>query len=418
MIKSFRAMLLPNDKQKTRLHETASAARYAYNWAVGKQTEAFAATGKYVPESDIRKMFTLHKKEKPWLGEVSNNATKQALKDACGAFWRFAREKKKPGYKPYSKKKLARAARLGLRLGRHDMAHHPKFKKKGKAEPKFYVDTDNIEFTETHVLLEKIAAEKKGQKRSRVRKLNSVRLAQGRVKPEKRVPLEAKYSNPRVKFDGINWWVSVGVETAPCGEEPAGEGIGVDVGISRLAVESNGTAHRNINKDLKVRKLKKRQRRLQRGVSRKYIQNREGERYRKTCNIARSETELLKLHMRLTGIRHNHAHQATSGIMRQKPRFVVAEDLNVQGMMKNRHLSKAIQEQGWGEFVRQLEYKSALNGIRFVKASRTYPSSKLCSGCGIVRKDLKLSERTYRCGCGLVIDRDLNAAINLRNYAA
>lgn len=159
-------MLRPNNKQASKLIETANAARYAYNWAVALQMEHFEATGKYFSDSEARKLFTVHKQEKQWLYNVSNNATKQAIKDCCDAFWRFVDEKKKPNYKPYSKKQIAKAAEKKKELTRYDMKWHPKFKKKGKAQLKFYMDTDKIEFTDSHVRLEKIAnnTKKTGQK--------------------------------------------------------------------------------------------------------------------------------------------------------------------------------------------------------------------------------------------------------------
>ena len=409
-------MLLPNNKQITRLHETANAARYAYNWTVAKQMKTFTDTGKYLSESEVRKQFTEHKHENAWLYGISNNATKQAIKDACDAFWRFIEKKKKPNYKTYSKKKIRRAAEKGYKLERYDMMHHPKFKKKGKAQPKFYADNVKIGFTDTHVVLEKIATSKRRNRTV----LNKIRLAEKGY-----IPTNVRYTNPRVTFDGLNWWISVGIEIPSLEAKPAsdGDGPGIDVGINKLAVESNGNEHRNINKDKKVRKLKKRQRRLQRSISRKYNKtnnkNKRGESCKKTCNIVKSERKLLKLHLRLTGIRHNHVHQVTNGIVKQKPSFIVVEDLNVQGMMKNKHLSGAIQEQCLYELIRQLEYKSRYHGITFKRASRMYPSSKLCSMCGNIKKDLKLSERTYRCDdCGNVLDRDLNAAINLMRCAA
>ena len=186
------------------------------------------------------------------------------------------------------------------------------------------------------------------------------------------------------------------------------------------------TKYKNINKTEKVRKLKKKQRRLQRKISRKYGKNKKGESYDKkifgenfllkTSNIIKSEKQLLKINQRLTGIRHNHVHYATSEIIRQKPRFIVTEDLNVQGMMKNKHLSKAVQEQCLYEFSRQIEYKCNWNGIKFIEADRYYPSSKLCSVCGNIKKDLRLSDRTYKCECGNEIDRDYQAALNLKRY--
>ena len=129
--------------------------------------------------------------------------------------------------------------------------------------------------------------------------------------------------------------------------------------------------------------------------------------YCKTKNIEKKEKLLLKLQHRLTNIRKNHLHQATSEIINRKPRFICIEDLNVSGMMKNKHLSKAVQNQCFFEFRRQLEYKCREKGIPVVTAEWNYPSSKLCSCCGKIKKDLKLSERVYRCDCGNVVDRDL-----------
>lgn len=410
MIKSIKIMLLPNNKQRSKMFQTASAARYAYNWTVATQMEYFKENGKYMEESDIRKLFTKHKQEKLWLYEVSNDACKQAIKDACEAFWRFLKEKKKPDYRPYSKKQIAKSAKENKPLTRYDMRWHPKFKKKGKAEPKFYVDTDKIEFSDTHVRLEKIA---EGKKKNRV-KANWIKLGE-----KDRIPTDVKYINPRVTFDGINWWIGVGIE---CDNDTKDgndgvDGIGIDVGIRELAVCSDGTRHQSINKTGTVRKLKKKQRRLQRKISRKYNMNKEEERYRKTSNIIKSEKQLLKINQRLTCIRHNYIHHITSEIIQQKPSFIVLEDLNVQGIMTNKHLAKAVQEQCLYEFSRQIQYKSNWSGIKFIEAYRYYPSSKTCCICGNVKKDLKLCDRTYICSeCGNVIDRDYQAALNLKRY--
>ena len=124
----------------------------------------------------------------------------------------------------------------------------------------------------------------------------------------------------------------------------------------------------------------------------------------------------MKLNHRLTNIRHNHLHKTTSEIIKREPRFICIEDLNVSGMMKNKHLSKAVQQQGFYEFRRQIEYKSAWNNIPVIIADRFFPSSKLCSCCGSIKKDLKLSDRIYRCECGNIIDRDFQAALNLKQY--
>ena len=195
------------------------------------------------------------------------------------------------------------------------------------------------------------------------------------------------------------------------------DGIGIDLGVKELAVCSSGHIYRNVNKTSRVRRLKKKIRRLQRKISRKYIKNKKGESYRKTRNIVKSEKQLLKLTHRLTNIRTNHIHQATTEIVKREPSFIVMEDLNVAGMMKNRHLARAVQEQKLAEFYRMMRYKCEWNGIRFITADRFYPSSKLCSVCGHKKDGLKLSDRIYHCNkCGAEIDRDLNASLNLYHY--
>jgi putative transposase len=408
VIKGYRVMLLPNNKQRTKLFETANCARYAYNWTVAEQMKHLEETGEYYADGVLRKKFTEHKKENPWLYGISNNATKQAVKDATQAFWDFVSEKKKPGYKPFSKKKIARSKRLGFELKRYDMSHHPKYKKKGKSKVSFYADTDKIDFTDTHVQLEKIAD---GCKKNRA-KANWVRLAE-----TGRIPVGKKYINPRVTYDGENWWVSVGVEQESIESIPTNKGLGVDVGVKDLAVCSDTAVYENINKTKEVRRLEKKKRRLQRSVSRKYEKNKKEERYCKTSNIIKSEAKLLRIHHRLSGVRLDHVHQATTKIINQKPRFVAVEDLNVRGMMSNKHLSKVIQNQELAEFSRQIQYKAAWNNVSTVLADRYFPSSKMCIMCGYIKKDLKLRDRTYVCPeCGNVIDRDYQAALNLYEY--
>lgn len=311
MIKTVKVMLLPNNKQRTKLFQSAGAARFAYNWALGQEQENYKSGGKFLSDGDLRKQFTQLKKteEFAWLNGYSNNITKQAIKDACLAYQRFFKKQ----------------------------AKFPKFKSKKKSKPAFYADNVKIEFSETHVKLEKIAD---GRTKNRA-KANWVKLAE-----KGRIPPGAKYSNPRITFDGLNWWISVGIE---CEDDtvisPQNDGIGIDIGVKDLAICSDGNIYSNINKTQTVKKLKKKQRRLQRKVSKKYLKNKKGESYCKTSNIIKSEKQLLKLNHRLTNIRHDYLHQVTSEIVGRKPRFVVLEDLNVKGMMKNKHLAKAVQEQ-------------------------------------------------------------------------
>ena len=183
-----------------------------------------------------------------------------------------------------------------------------------------------------------------------------------------------------------------------------------------LAICSNGMTFKNINKTKEVKRLKKVLKRKQRQCSRKYEQNKKGKEYVKTNNIIKLEKEIRLLHRRLTNIRSNHIHQATNKIVKTKPSRVVMETLNIKGMMKNRHLLKAIAEQCLYEFKRQIQYKCEKYGIEFVEADKWFPSSKTCSCCGAIKKDLKLKDRVYQCSCGLKIDRDLNASINLSRY--
>ena len=382
MIKTIRVMLLPNNKQKTKLFQYANTARFAYNWALGREQENYKSGGNFISDGDLRKEFTQLKKtdEYSWLNNVSNNVTKQAIKDACDAYKKF--------FKGYSK--------------------FPRFKSRKRSSPKFYQDNVKIQFTETHVKVEGFAISRKKNKQ----KLNWIRLAE-----HGRIPIEnVKYSNPRIKYDGLNWYVTVGIEYEDSITLPLNEGIGIDLGIKDLVICSDDNKYKNINKTQKIQKLEKQKRRLQRSISRSYEKNKKGKEYCKTNNVIKKEKLLLRLNHRLTNIRQDYLHQTTSEIIKREPSFIVLEDLNVSGMMKNRHLSKAVQQQGFYEFRRQIEYKSAWNNILVIIADRFFPSSKLCSCCGTIKKDLKLSDRIYRCECGNIIDRDYQAALNLKRY--
>ncbi len=381
MIKTIQVMLLPNNKQKTKLFQYANTARFAYNWALGREKEHYEDSRKFVLDGELRKEFTQLKKRKEynWLNHVSNNVTKQAIKDACEAYKNF--------FKGYTK--------------------FPRFKSRKRSTPKFYQDNGKIRFTNTHVKVEGFASSKKKNKQ----KLNWIRLAE-----HGRIPIHGKYLNPRIKYDGINWWITVGMEYEDSSLFLSKEGIGIDLGIKDFAVCSDKKKYQNINQTQKIKKLEKRKRRLQRSLSRRYEKNKKEGSYCKTRNIIKREKELLKLNHRLTNIRHNYLHDISSSIIKREPSFICLEDLNVKGMMKNRHLSKSIQQQCFGEFRRQMEYKSEWNNIAVIIADRFFPSSKLCSCCGNIKKDLKLSDRIYKCICGNVTDRDCQAALNLKRY--
>ena len=423
MIRSIRVQLLPNNKQKTKLFQFAGAARYAYNWALNKQMDNFREGQKIQTDGELRKEFTVlrHSEGNKWLQDVLNNVTKQAIKDLCIAYKNFFRKQKQPGYIKYALRKIAHYNRIGKSLTVYDMNGHPKFRSKKNGDFRFYQDNVKIQFTETHVKLESLA----GSRRKNRQRLNWIRLAE-----KNRIPVQSKYTNPRIAFDGERWWLSVGIQTSRNLKPLRGlsfvckkrryarsEGIGIDLGIKDLAVLSDTTKVRNINKTRAIRRLKKKRRRLQRQVSRKYQMNKKGESYCKTSNLIKSEKRLLRINHRLANIRQNHIHQATSVIIKRKPSFVCLEDLNVRGMMKKRYLSEKIQEQNLYEFRRQIEYKAHWAKIPVVIADRWYPSSKTCVICGHVKKELNLSDRTYVCpACGNIIDRDFQAALNLKRY--
>ena len=355
------------------MFQSAGTARWAYNWVLAKQEENYKEGNKFIQDGILRKELTQLKRteEFSWLWETNNNVPKQAIKDACNAYNRFFKKQ----------------------------ANFPKFKSRKKSKPSFYNDSVKIKITSTHVHLEKIGKVKLSEK--------------------SRIPYgDVTYYNPRVTFNGLHWYLSVGVETTVFQQEATGESLGIDLGIKDLAIVSNGAVYPNINKTPKVKKLKKKLRRMQRQVSRKYEMNKDGDKFVKTKNISKLETKIKKQYIKLTNIRNDYRQKVTTEIVKTKPSRIVVEDLNVTGMLKNRHLSKAISEQSFYAFTETLRYKCEAQGIEFVKADRWFPSSKTCSGCGNVKKDLKLKDRIYNCDCcGKSIDRDLNASINLARYS-
>lgn len=405
MIKGIKVRLLPTAEQESQLWKSANIARWAYNWALDKQIKYFEITGKLtkIKDGELRKEITILKQtaEYRWLYEVSNNVVKQAVKDLCNAIDRFHDESKKHGYRYRDT-----AIKSGKILLLKDFENFPRFKTKRKSEPKFYNDTDKLKVKEDKILLEKVGWIQ--------------------ISEIGRIPMNVKYTNPRISFDGKYWYVSVGIEHSQSKGENTDISIGVDVGLKEMAVISNiDKPFKNINKTKEVKRLKKKLKRKQRQVSKKYEESKiqigkVGEnryKFTKSNNIKKMEKEIKLIQRRLSNIRLNHIHQTTTKIVKTKPSRIVVEDLNIKGLMKNRHLSKAIQEQCFHKFITILEYKSNEKGIIFEKADRFYPSSKMCSCCGEIKKDLKLKDRIFKCpNCGLDIDRDKNASINLSNY--
>ena len=286
-VKSIKVKLNPNNKQLTKLFQYAGCARFAYNWAINREEENYKQGNKFLSDMDLRKEFTQLKKlqEFKWLNEVSNNVTKQAIKDACNAYKNFFKGQCK----------------------------FPKFKSRKYSTPSFYQDNIKIQFTDTHVKVEAFSMSKKQNKQ----KLNWIKLYEKR-----KIPTDCKYMNPRFTYDGLYWYVSVSIEVDDNADNTillSNEGIGIDLGIKDLAVCSDGNTYKNINKTQRVKKLEKKKRRLQRSVSRRYNKNKKGGDYCKTSNIIKREKELLKIIKHLTNIRHNYLHQTTSEIIKRKP---------------------------------------------------------------------------------------------------
>lgn len=385
--------LLPTPEQEKLFWKSAGIARWSYNFFLSYSQEKYNewlkdnTREKIIREGDVRKYINnvLKKTTHTWLKEVGSNVMKQGVKDANIALQQFFNK----------------------------ISGYPKYKSRKKTKPSFYVNYDRLRRTPNGF---------------RGEKLGIVKTKESLPK----IPKGQKYVNPRITYDGKFWFLSVGYEVEQKQIKLTDEEIGIDIGLKDLAIVSNKNnscprKYRNINKGHKVKLSEKRLKRAQRKLSRKILNNIESYdenriptyiRPLKDCKNIQKQIHVIQvLYRKLTNIRNNYIHQVTTEIVKTKPSKIVLEDLNVSGMMKNKHLSKAIADSKWYEFRRQILYKTELYGIEVILADRFYPSSKTCSCCGNYKKDLKLKDRTYICNeCGLKIDRDINAAINLANY--
>ena len=366
--------LFPTEDQVQIFKLYCGAARFVYNACLAEKIRAYQEEDISLGKFDLVKYAESlkYQDEYSWLNQISSGVVRVASQDVSNAYDLFF----KRGNKGF-----------------------PKFKKKGKCKESFGLNANP-----THC-----------------RFLDSTHLKFSKIKEPVRIRkhwIPDKLLNPRVSFDGKFWYFSFSYEVEACEKSDSKEVIGVDLGIKSLAVTSDGVVYENINKTKKVKQLEKRKRHLQRRLSRKYQMNKEGNKYVKTNNILKLEQDIRLIDRKLKNIRNTYIHTVTMNIVKTKPYAIVIEDLNVSGMMKNKHLSKSIQQQEFYKFRQYITYKSQFYGVVLIVADRFYPSSKKCSKCGTVRKYLSLSERTYICPeCGHTIDRDLNAAVNLKNYA-
>ena len=391
--RSVKIRLLPTKEQEVLFWKSVGVARWSYNYFLSESYRVYKewlndnSKPKYISEKEVRKYINnvLKKTTHTWLKEVGSNVMKQGVKDANIALQNF------------------------FNLGKG----YPKFKSKKRSKHSFYVNYESLKRTPNGFHGEKIGVVKTKE-------------------PLPKIPNGQKYRSPRISFDGRFWYLSVSFEVNRVNTKLSYSRLGIDLGIKELAVVSNqdGTTvkkYHNINKAHEVVRLERKLKREQRKFSRKILMN-TGQcgsvnrpKYKKELdfckNIQKQKHIIQGLYRRLLNIRTNYLHQVTTEIVKTKPSHIVLEDLNVSGMMKNHHLSNALMCQKLYEFRRQIEYKAELYGIEVLIADRFYPSSKTCHVCGNIKRDLKLSDRTYRCECcGNVVDRDINASINLANY--
>lgn len=371
-MKSLKIKLYPTKEQEILFYKHINCQRYIYNWALSLNNELYKKDKKKYSSTELGKMLTQYKKQEVWLSEVSNATLKESIRNLDKAYTNF-----------YKKR-----------------AKLPKFKSKKKSKLSFYSRYNKIKFYQNNTVnLEKIGKVK-------YRSSYDIDLTK-----------EISFKNPHVSFNGRCWVLTFGLELKNEVDTLTNEVIGIDLGIKELAICSNRMMFKNINKDLTIKKLEKRLKRLQRKISKKYELNKEGRSYRKSNNIIKLENKIKRLYRKLHNIRLNYIHQTTSTIVKTKPCMIVMEDLCIKDMMKNKSIAKQVQKIGLYEFIRQMKYKCEWNNIKFIQVDRYFPSSKICSNCFNIKKDLKLSDRTYYCEkCGLTIDRDFNASINLMNY--
>lgn len=380
--------LNPTKEQEFLFWKSAGTARWAYNFFLAENERHYSEylEGKHekktIQEGEVRKYINnvLKKTTHQWLKEVGSNVMKQAVKDAD-----LARKRWFEG-----------------------ISDKPKFKSRRKSKNSFYVNYESLKRTKEGFQGEKIGIVKTYQSLPKL-------------------PKGEKYSNPRISFDGRNWFLSIGYEVEYEKVELTGESLGIDVGIEKLAVCSDGEFKKNINNTKEMKRLERKLKREQRKLSRKmeanivaHTKNRKPiykTPLKHMKNFQKQTVEIRRIHKRLTDIRTNHLHQCSSEIVKTKPSRIVMECLNINGMMKNKHLSKAIAKQKLHEFKRQIQYKCQKYGIEFVEADKWFASSQTCSSCGQIKSDLKLKDRVYICHCGLKMDRDSNASINLANYS-
>lgn len=377
LLKSFKTEINPTEEQKARIRRTIGTCRYVYNFYLGHNKALHDNGEKFMTGKDfslwLNNEYIPDNPDKTWIREVYSKAVKKSIEDGCTAFTRFFKHQ----------------------------SDFPKFKKKGKSDVKMYFVRNNPKDCQCE------------RHRLKIPTLGWVRIKEKGYIPTTKDGYMIRSGTVSVKAG--RFYVSVLVEIPDINiDNNSNEGIGIDLGLKDLAIVSNGKTYRNINKSAGLKKLEKQLIREQRSLSRKYENLKKGESTQR-ANIQKQKLKVQKLHHKMDNIRTDYINKTIAEIVKTKPSYITIEDLNVKGMMKNRCLSKAVASQKFYEFRTRLKAKCDENGIELRVADRFYPSSKTCHHCGSVRKNLKLSDRIYRCECGYVADRDLNAALNLKD---
>ena len=377
MLKSFKTEINPTEEQKARIRRTIGTCRYVYNFYLGHNKALHDNGKKFMTGKSfslwLNNEYIPDNPDKTWIREVYSKAVKKSIEDGCTAFTRFFKHQ----------------------------SDFPKFKKKGKSDVKMYFVRNNPKDCQCE------------RHRLKIPTLGWIRIKEKGYIPTTKDGYMIRSGTVSVKAG--RFYVSVLVEIPDVNiDNNSNEGIGIDLGLKDFAIISNGKTYRNINKSAGLKKLEKQLIREQRSLSRKYENLKKGESTQR-ANIQKQKLKVQKLHHKMDNIRTDYINKTIAEIVKTKPSYITIEDLNVKGMMKNRCLSKAVASQKFYEFRTRLKAKCDENGIELRVADRFYPSSKTCHHCGSVRKNLKLSDRIYRCECGYVADRDLNAALNLKD---
>ena len=390
MIKGFKVRLFPTEEQEILMWKHVGCSRYIYNYMLELQKTRYELREELGLEKPFLSAFDMNREitslkadpEHEWLKEIGIHTLQITCKDLSKAYKSFF--KKNNGY--------------------------PKFKSRKRAKPNFPVSSYK---SMLYVIDDEFIKLPKIGKVSYHAKYKVFPIEFGRNK--------ITLHNPRISFVNKKWILSFGLEVEKKDQRlKSDKSIGIDLGIKELATVAFGYedsyVFHNINKSKRVRNLERKKKHLQRVLSRKWRQNGHNN---ESSNYIKVKRELEVVQQKLNNIRNNYIHQITHQLISLNPHTIVMEDLNVSGMMKNKHLAKSISEANFYEFIRQMKYKCEWNNINFIQVDRYYPSSKTCSCCGSVKSDLKLKDRVYICPeCGLEIDRDYNAALNLMKYGS